>query len=151
MLKKLAGTAFRKIPWQLRKRLVRITQDKFTASVAAVVFNQDGEVLLLDHVLRPQPGWAIPGGFMNSGEQPIAAVKREICEETGLDLAKIELFRARVIGGHIEFIFRAEAVGVASVKSLEINAVGWFSVADLPKQMRETEKSMIRELLENGS
>lgn len=146
MLKKIAGKVFRKIPRQLRKRLVRLTQDKFTASVAAIVFNRDGEVLLLDHVLRPQSGWAIPGGFINSAEQPVEAVKREIREETGLNLAEVELLRVRVVGKHIEFIFRAEAVGKAEVKSLEINAVGWFSVADLPEQMREVEKKMIKEL-----
>lgn len=151
MLKKIAGKIFRSIPWQLRKRVVRLSQSKFTASVAAVVFNESGEVMLLDHVLRPQPGWAIPGGFMNSGEQPIEAVKREICEETGLDLKKLELFRVRTVSGHIEFLFRAEAVGTAAVKSLEINAVGWFNLEDLPKQMREIEKKMIRDLPKSGS
>jgi len=146
MLKKIAGVIFRSIPWQLRRKFVRLSQDKFTASVAAFVFNQSGEILLLDHVLRPQPGWAIPGGFMNTGEQPIEAVKREICEETGLELKKLELFRVRTVGGHIEFLFRAEAVGKAEVKSLEINAVGWFDLEDLPKQMREVEKKLIKEL-----
>lgn len=150
MLKSIAGTIFRNIPWRLRRSFVRLSQNKFTASVAAVVFNENDEVLLLDHVLRPQPGWAIPGGFMNFGEQPIEAIKREICEETGLNLKKLEMFRVRTIGRHIEILFRAEAVGDAKVKSLEINAVGWFKVDELPEQMREIEKSMIQELLKNS-
>ncbi|MDQ2746915.1 MAG: NUDIX domain-containing protein [Acidobacteriota bacterium] len=150
MIKKIAGIIFRNIPRRLRQRFVRLSQNKFTASVAAVVFNKDGEVLLLDHVLRPQPGWAIPGGFMESGEQPVEAVKRELCEETGLNLIRLEMFRVRTAGRHIEFLFRAEAVGTAEVKSLEINAVGWFDVEKLPERMRESEKSMIRELSKNS-
>lgn len=151
MIKKVAGTVFRNIPWQIRKRLVRLSQQKFTASVAAVVFNERGEVLLLDHVLRPQKGWGIPGGFMNSGEQPHEAVKREICEETGLELKKIQLFRVRTVSAHIEFLFRAEAVGVAEVKSLEINAVRWFEVENLPGRMREFEKNLIEEIMKTAS
>ena len=149
MLKKIVGTIFRNIPWRLRRRFVRLSQSKFTASVAAVIFNERGEVLLLDHVLRPQPGWAIPGGFMESGEQPVEAVKREICEETGLNLKNLVMFRVRTAEKHIEIIFRAEAVGTAEVKSLEINAVGWFSPEDLPESVRKTEKLIIAEAAQN--
>ena len=88
---------------------------------------------------------------MNFGEQPAAALKREICEETGLDLKNLQMFRVRTVGRHIEILFRAEAVGTAEVKSLEINAVGWFDPNELPSQMREIEKSMIRDLLTNSS
>lgn len=149
MLKKIIGTIFRNIPWRLRQRFVRLSQNKFTASVAAVIFNERGEVLLLDHVLRPQSGWAIPGGFMESGEQPVEAIKREICEETGLNLKNPVMFRVRTVRRHIEIIFRAEAVGTAAVKSLEINAVGWFSPEHLPESVREIEKSIILEAAQN--
>lgn len=151
MIKKIAGIVFRNVPWQIRKRFVRLSQQKFTASVAVVVFNDCGEVLLLDHVLRPQKGWGIPGGFMNVGEQPIETVKREIGEETGLDLKSIQLFRVRTISEHIEFLFRAEAVGVAEVKSLEINAVKWFDAENLPGRMREFEINLIGEMLNAAS
>lgn len=151
MLKRIAGTIFRNIPLRLRRKFVRLSQNKFTVSVAAVIFNETGDVLLLDHVLRPQPGWAIPGGFMNFGEPPVEAVKREIREETGLELKNTQLFRVRTIGRHIEVLFRAEAIGVAEVKSLEINAVKWFNPNKLPEQMRELEKSIIREMSGSGS
>ena len=143
--KKFAGKVFRSIPIRWRRRFVRLSQNKFTASVAAIIFNEHGEVLLLDHVLRPQAGWAIPGGFMNFGEPPDEAVKREIYEETGLELKNLQLIRVRAVGRHIEIIFRAEAVGTAEVKSLEINAVGWFDVNELPPQMRTDEKLLIRD------
>lgn len=123
-----------------------MSQNKFTASVAAFVFNEDDEILLLDHVLRPQPGWAIPGGFMNAGEQPAAAVQRELYEETGLELKELKMFRVRTVGRHLEILFRAEAVGTAAVKSLEINAVGWFKTDELPREMSRIQKSLVSEV-----
>jgi NUDIX domain len=69
MLKKLVGKIWRKTPHFIRLRIIRLSQTKFTVSVGAVVLNEKGEILLLDHVLRPASGWGIPGGFINGGEQ----------------------------------------------------------------------------------
>ena len=151
MLKKFAGIIWRNTPRRLRKNFTRLSQNKFTASVAVIVFNEKGEILLLDHVLRPQSGWAIPGGFMNFGEQPDEAIKREICEETGLKLKNLEMFRVRTIEKHVEVLFRAEADGVAEVKSFEINAVGWFKTDALPEKMTSIQKSIVEELLSDSS
>lgn len=151
MLKKIAGIVWRNTPWRVRKNFTRLSQSKFTASVAVVVFNEQNEVLLLDHVLRPQAGWAIPGGFMNFGEQPDQALEREICEEIGLKLKNLEMFRVRAIGKHIEILFRAESDGVAEVQSFEINAVGWFKTDALPEKMTQTQKSIVEELVRNSS
>ena len=151
MLKKFAGIIWRNTPWRLRRRFLRLSQSKFTVSVAVIVINENLEVLLLDHVLRPQPGWAIPGGFMNFGEQPVEAIKREIIEETGLNLKKLEMFQVRTIGRHLEILFRAEAVGNAEVKSFEINAVGWFKIDRLPEKMTPLQKLTVEEVFKASS
>lgn len=150
MLKKIVGKIWRKLPPFVRLKIVRVTQAKFTASVAAVIENENGEVLLLDHVLRPASGWGIPGGFLGYGEQSAEAVKRELIEETGLELKNLEMFLVRTVGRHIEFFFRAEANGEASVKSREINAVGWFKIDEMPEKMSQTQKNIIEDLLKNG-
>lgn len=53
----------------------------FTAS--GVVLSEDfGHVLLIEH--RKLGCWLYPGGHVDTGEDPVQAVLREVAEETGL-------------------------------------------------------------------
>jgi len=131
----------------MRLRIIRATQKKFTASVGIIITNADGKVLLLDHVLRPGSGWGIPGGFINQGEQPEAAARREIFEETGIELENLRMIRVRTIGRHIEILFRAESNDQAEVKSREINNLGWFLPENMPEEMSSVQKSIVRKVL----
>jgi mutator protein MutT len=69
-------------------------QDRFDQprlTVDAVVRNEAGEVLLIERAHEP-PGWALPGGFVDSGETLEQAVARELEEETGLRAAEVRQF-----------------------------------------------------------
>jgi 8-oxo-dGTP diphosphatase len=147
MFKALVGKIWRLIPGGLRMKMIRVSQKKFTASVAAIITNETKQVLLLEHVLRPASGWGIPGGFMEFGEQPEEAIRRELREETGIELENVRLYRARVLNRHIEFVFRAEAKGEAKVKSREILQLGWFETDEMPKLMNKAQKSLIKKVL----
>ena len=137
--------------WKLLPRggrvfLARLTQKKFTASVAGVVTDEKGRVLVLDHVLRPASGWGLPGGFMSHFEQPAEALIRELKEETGLDIEDLELYRVRTLKRHLEFIFTARAQGKGEVKSREITAVRWFDPKELPPEMNVDQQFLIRKV-----
>lgn len=147
MLKKIVGKIWRKTPNILRVRAIRLSQAKFTVSVGAVILNEKGEILLLDHVLRPASGWGIPGGFMNHSEQPHEAIKREIFEETGLEIEDLQMMWMRTLYLHIEVIFRAKAKGKAEVKSREINGLGWFKTEEIPEEMSKGQKEIIKKVL----
>lgn len=57
--------------------------------VAALIFSRDGKLLLgkMDPATSVYPGcWVIPGGGVESGESKTAALRREILEETGIDI-----------------------------------------------------------------
>lgn len=148
MLNKIVGTIWKNLTPYLRLKIVRATQQKFTVSVAAIIINENEEVLLLDHVFRSALSWGIPGGFVMRGEQPEEALRREIREETGLELHDIKLFRVRTINRHTEILFRAQATGIAEVKSREIKALAWFKVDKMPEQMNEEQKSVVRMVLQ---
>jgi len=55
-------------------------------SVAALVQNPAGEILLIKRGVAPGKGsWALPTGFIEQHEHPEAAVLRELHEETGIN------------------------------------------------------------------
>ncbi len=76
----------------------------------------DGKVLVI-HRRNPPHGWALPGGFVEYGETVEDAVRREMREETGLDLDELRQLRvysdpARDPRGHVvSVVFAARGVG----------------------------------------
>ncbi len=146
MWKNFAGKVWKITPRQIRWRVTRISQSRFTASVAAFIFNEKNEILLLDHIFRPFYRWGIPGGFLEHGENPVEAVRREIAEETNLELKNVKLYRVRAVGRHLEILFTAESSGELKLQAGEINDADWFNVGELPKQMNSKEKIMVRKI-----
>jgi ADP-ribose pyrophosphatase YjhB (NUDIX family) len=147
LLINIFGKIWKILPPNSRRWLTRRFQASFTASAAGVITDQEGRVLLLDHVLRPRSGWGLPGGFLDKGEQPENALRREIREETGLELRDICLNRVRTMERHLELIFTAKAVGEASVSSREIKELRWFDVENMPPEMSLSQQFLIRSIL----
>lgn len=135
------------MPYLMRRQIIRATQTAFTVSVGAIITNNENQVLLLDHVLRIGSGWGLPGGFIKRGEQLEEGLRREIREETGLELENIKILRTRTADRHIEALFSATAIGEAQVKSREIKEVEWFTFDSIPENMSRAHKSIIREIL----
>jgi 8-oxo-dGTP diphosphatase len=146
MWKNLIRKVWQGTPRRWRMRVIRITQKKFTVSVVAVVFNEEGKILLLDHLFRPGASWALPGGFIETGEQPESAIKREIFEETALEIKNVKLLLVRTINRHVEILFRAEASGEPRLNAHEIEAAGWFSLDEMP-EISNVQRQIIRKVL----
>lgn len=56
-------------------------------TACALVFDEAGRVLLARRAREPDRGkWDVPGGFVEEGEDPLAALRRELLEETSLEI-----------------------------------------------------------------
>lgn len=147
MLFNIAGILWKKMPRGMRRWLTRRFQQSFTVSAAGIITNENGEVLLLDHVLRPVSGWGLPGGFMDIGEQPETALRRELREETGIELTDVRLVTIRTLHTHIEVIFTARGIGEPVVKSREITDLRWFGLDNMPTEASLDQRSLILKTL----
>ena len=129
-----------------------LTQPRFAVTAGAVISDERGRVLLLRHVLRKGSGWGIPGGFINAGEQPEDAVRRELREETGLELEAVELAFVRTLPNvrQVEVIFRARMSAArlsALSKNFEIDRAEWFALDALPDVVGRDQRGLIRRAL----
>jgi ADP-ribose pyrophosphatase YjhB (NUDIX family) len=126
-----------------------LVQPRFTVTVAAVVSDDQGRVLLLKHVFRIGSGWGIPGGFIEKRENPEDALRRELAEEIGLELESAQLTLARTLKSlhQIEIIFRCKAKGVPTRKSLEIARYDWFAIDSLPKDISPDQRRVIERVM----
>jgi ADP-ribose pyrophosphatase YjhB (NUDIX family) len=155
MLKELTGAVWRRAPRFVRRAGVWLTQPRFTVTAGAVICDERGRVLLLGHVLRGGSGWGIPGGFIHPGEQPDEAIRREMREETGLELEQVELAFVRTlkIARQVEIIFRASMPNGAlddRAESFEIDRAEWFAPDALPAGLTSDQRGLIRRVLGRG-
>ncbi len=115
----------------------------FSPSVAAIIRNQDQEILFVQSVTDLL--WSIPAGAIELGETPAAAICREVFEETGLTVRPFRILG--VVGGrnfrwtypdgnrveYLTVVFECQVeAGELSAIDGEVAAFRYFSPADLP-------------------
>jgi ADP-ribose pyrophosphatase YjhB (NUDIX family) len=96
-----------------------------------------GDGIVLIERKNPPHGWAIPGGFVDDGERVEEAARREMREETSLDVELVELLGvysdpARDPRGHtISTVYVGRARGTPRADD-DAAGIGVFGEHDLP-------------------
>ena len=149
MLKDLLGTIWRRAPRALRRWTVRFSHPRFAVTAAAIVSDGRGRVLLLKHRFRPGSGWGLPGGFIEKGEQPDAALRRELREEIGLEVEQLKLFAVRAFKKpkQVEIVFMGQAIGSTDELNFEIQEAVWFLPGEFPAELPRDQTEMIKRAL----
>ena len=129
----------------MRRWTVRLAHTRFTVTAGAVIFNDKREVLLLKHRFRAGSGWGLPGGFMEQGEQPMDALRRELREEIGLEVDDVAVFAARSFKKpkQVEVLFRARANAEVKSLTIEVERAEWFALDSLPEGLPRDQRVYI--------
>ncbi len=116
---------------------------KIFVTVDVVLFrkmNSSYEILLIQRLNDPfKLYWALPGGFVDENENLETAAKRELFEETDIQLFQVKQLKAygnpnRDPRHHtisVAFIGEIDSLAEAKAKD-DAKAVKWFAVDELP-------------------
>ena len=110
-------------------------------STAGALVEDGGRVLLARRALEPFQGrWDIPGGFLEEGEHPLEGVRRELREETGLEVEPREFlgFWMDRYGGDstaeatLNLYWTARVVSGVPEPADDVSELAWFDPDRLP-------------------
>jgi mutator protein MutT len=129
----------------MRRWSMRLTHTRFTVTAGVIIFNDQKQVLLLKHRFRAGNGWGLPGGFLERGEQPIDAMRRELREEIGLEVDDVEVFEARSFKKpkQVEVLFRARANANVKPLTMEVERAEWFAIDSLPEGLPRDQRRYV--------
>ena len=105
--------------------------------VAVVVLVSEGDRLLfVQRGAEPQIGkWCFPGGYVDRGEQVEAAARREVREETGLEVEITRLIGVYSLPSNpvIVVAYSGKVNGGRLDAGTDAEDAGWFEVGTLPE------------------
>jgi ADP-ribose pyrophosphatase YjhB (NUDIX family) len=111
------------------------------ATACALVEDDQGRVLLARRAIEPFKGyWDLPGGFLEEGEHPLDGMRRELREETGLEVEPLDFLGAWMdrYGGDstaeatLNMYWTARAVGGEAAPADDVDVLCWFARDELP-------------------
>lgn len=105
-------------------------------AVGAIVV-RDGRLLMVQRANEPGAGlWSLPGGRVEHGEYLAAALRREVKEETGLDVEVHDLVGILEVVGDPHYVildYLAEAAGDdAPVPADDVSDARWVPLEEVP-------------------
>lgn len=116
------------------------------AGVSVIVTNLGGDVLLLKHSYGPAV-WALPGGGLGKGEDPLEAARREVREELGVELVRLEPVGTieEVLSGspHTAHIFTGVCDRHPEPDRREVTEARFFPSHSLPEPLGDTTRARI--------
>lgn len=106
--------------------------------VTMIARNSAGEVMLVRHSYGP-PGWYLPGGGIERGEEPEVAVARELMEETGCAIENLTLvgtLQDEISGSpHTAYIFTGVTRDTPAPDNREIVEARFFPTDGFPDDL----------------
>jgi ADP-ribose pyrophosphatase YjhB (NUDIX family) len=110
-------------------------------TACALCEDEQGRVLLARRAVEPFRGrWDIPGGFLDEGEHPLDGLRRELREETGLEVEPLEFVGVWIdrYGGDsdaeatLNLYWTARVAAGDPEPADDVSELRWFAPDELP-------------------
>jgi 8-oxo-dGTP diphosphatase len=121
-------------PGWLRETFLRLINPSFMVGAMALIQDEAGRILLVEHTYRRQIPWGLPGGWLKRSESPEAGLIREVYEETGLSI-RVEALLAADFWGSSQFdlLYRCSKLSGTFRPSDETSTCQWAGADELPQ------------------
>lgn len=108
---------------------------KHSVSVAGIVIRDDGRILAIQR--RDNHHWEPPGGVLELDETFEAGVRREVYEETGVEVAVERLTGVykNLPRGIVALVFRCRPATNSFSTTAEARRVAWMTVDEITETM----------------
>ena len=146
MLKRTLLKIWRVLPVWLQMLLSRLIRPLFQVFVAAVILDEDRNILLVKATYQRFHPWGLPGGSLEYGEQPEEAIIREVWEETGLHICIERLLLINSwLPDRVGMYYLCRVTGGTFYPSDEVSEFSYFSLDKLP-DVKTLDREMLRRL-----
>ncbi|SCF07871.1 NUDIX hydrolase [Micromonospora mirobrigensis] len=125
-----------------------MTHPRHSVSVAAVIPDEQGRVLVIQR--RDNGAWQLPGGVLELDEAIEDGMRREVVEETGVQVEPVRLTGVykNMKLGVVALVFRAQLVAGTPRPTEESAAVDWWTPERVRAEMNETFAARILDALD---
>lgn len=108
---------------------------KHSVSVAGVVVRDDGRILVIKRYDNGK--WEAPGGVLELDESFEAGVRREVLEETGLDVSVERLTGVykNLMHGIVALVYRCRPAGGEAHATEEAREIRWMTKEEVQSAM----------------
>lgn len=123
---------------------------RHSVSVAAAIVRDDGRVLAIQR--RDNGRWEPPGGVLELDEAVEDGLRREVREETGLDIEPVALTGVykNMPRGIVALVFRCKWLQGEPRETREAADVCWMTPADIRVEMEEAYAIRVLDALREG-
>lgn len=141
---------WRRLPGWAREVLKWCLNAHFVIGAVAIIEDADGRILLARHTYRRRTPWALPGGWVRRGEDPVETIVRELREETGLTVAVLApLTVERESARHFTIVYTARLTGGRLRSSSEVSEVRFVAPGEWPAGLREDHRLLLQQFAES--
>lgn len=146
MMKRVLLKIWRVLPGWLQGVASRIIRPLFQVFAAAVILDENKNILLVKATYNRFHPWGLPGGGLEYGEHPEEAVIREVWEETGLRVCVEKLLLINTLRpDRVGMYYLCRVTGGTFYPSDEVSEFAYFSLENLP-DVRPIDRQMLRKL-----